>query len=109
MSLDDLYAAMLKGGFKFEAKSDVTAKRALAVALSKNTAFTKLPNDDIGLSEWYALPGKKKGNGKSADSTVEASEEETYDDYKSDFAEHETTTESADEEHGVAAPAEKKK
>jgi hypothetical protein len=94
MSLDELYTLMVKGGFKFEAKNDATAKRSLATALSKNPAFTRLPNDDIGLTEWYDLPaksrGKPNGNKATAESPAEGATEsvdaETDPEYRNDFA-----------------------
>jgi hypothetical protein len=90
MHLDDLYALMVKGGFKFDAKNDATAKRSLSTALSKNSIFTRLPNDDIGLTEWYDPPrNKAKANGgKPAPLTslVGAGEGDADEDYPNDFA-----------------------
>jgi hypothetical protein len=57
-SLDDIYDNMIAGGFKFDAKSDVTAKRALSISLAKNTVlFHKLPNGFYGLTAWYGIRG----------------------------------------------------
>lgn len=61
--LDEIYAGMLQGGFRFEAKNDATAKRSLAISLSKNTVtFHRLPNGNIGLSEWYPEARTKNGD-----------------------------------------------
>ena len=49
--LDEIYDLMKIGGFQFDAKSDMTARRSLAITLSKNPVFQRLPNGDIGLSE----------------------------------------------------------
>jgi hypothetical protein len=53
-TIDEIYAALLEGGFKFDAKNDSTAKRSLAISLAKNTAtFEKLRSGHIGLKTWY--------------------------------------------------------
>lgn len=53
-TIDEIYAALLEGGFKFDAKNDSTAKRSLAISLAKNTAtFEKLRSGHIGLRTWY--------------------------------------------------------
>jgi len=96
MSIDELYAVMVKGGFKFEAKTEAFAKRSLAIALSKNSVFAKLPNDDIGLSEWYDLPHRSKVKGIGAKQAPESPTEvnptdsvnvEADEEYKNDFME----------------------
>jgi hypothetical protein len=53
-SVNDIFDALSAGGYKFGAKTEDYAKRALYSALSKNTTvFHKLPNGDYGLTEWY--------------------------------------------------------
>src|SRR5207302_1756011 len=53
-SVNDIYAALRKGGFKFEAKDDENAKNGLRVSLRKqSTLFHRLPNGDYGLLAWY--------------------------------------------------------
>lgn len=59
-TVNDIFTALSAGGFKFEAKNEANAKRALYISLAKNSAaFHKLPNsgtDDaavFGLLEWY--------------------------------------------------------
>ncbi len=53
-TIDEIYAALLEGGFKFDAKNDSTAKRSLAISLAKNTAtFEKLRSGHIGMKTWY--------------------------------------------------------
>lgn len=53
----EIYEALIKGGFRFEAK-DENAVRGLRQSLSKNSVtFHKLPNGTYGLLEWY--PGAK--------------------------------------------------
>jgi hypothetical protein len=56
-TIDEIYAALLEGGFKFDAKNDGTAKRSLAISLAKNTAtFERLRSGHIGLRTWYHGP-----------------------------------------------------
>jgi hypothetical protein len=53
-TIDEIYAALLEGGFKFDAKNDSTAKRSLAISLAKNTAtFERLQSGHIGMRTWY--------------------------------------------------------
>jgi hypothetical protein len=56
-TIDEIYAALIEGGFRFEAKNDTTAKRSLAISLAKNTAtFERLRSGHIGLHAWYQSP-----------------------------------------------------
>jgi len=78
-TIDDIYAALEKGGYQFEEKM---GKRGMSIAISKNTqTFHKLPNGKIGLREWYPeiKDGKnKKGNEeKSGNGSPSASSDET--------------------------------
>jgi hypothetical protein len=62
-TLDEIFDGMQQGGYRFDAKNDGTARRALSISLAKNTVtFHKLPNGNIGLTEWY--PEAKPRNGK---------------------------------------------
>lgn len=55
-SVDEIYSALVQGGFKFETKDEAYAKPALRQSLTKNTAiFHRLPNGNVGLAEWYSL------------------------------------------------------
>ena len=61
ISLDELFDTMKAGGFAFDNKNDQIAKRNLAITLSKNTAFTRVPaNGFIGLTEWYPNARRKR-------------------------------------------------
>jgi hypothetical protein len=101
-SVDTIYAAMKAGGYLFDAKNDVTAKRSLSTSLAKNTVtFHKLPNGDFGLLEWYdSIPMKARGNGRQEESEEKSEEEASgekapaareepglKEPYKNDFAE----------------------
>src|SRR5438309_4959026 len=64
ISLEELYDTMKAGGFDFENKNDQIAKRNLAITLSKNLAFTRVPSNGYwGLSAWY--PNVKRKREKS--------------------------------------------
>jgi hypothetical protein len=41
---DDLYDALIAGGFDFEEKSEALSKWNLAISLGKNGAFVRTPN-----------------------------------------------------------------
>lgn len=67
-SVDDIYEALSKGGYKFEGSSgnEENTKRAIKISLTKNTAqFAKIGDNLFGLKKWY--PGAKsprRTNGK---------------------------------------------
>jgi hypothetical protein len=72
ISLEDLFAVMLQGGFQFEGKDEATKRRALAITVGKNPAFVRLPNSGhIGLADWYpsAKRGKRNGDEEKPDTT----------------------------------------
>ena len=65
LSLDDLFDTMKAGGFQFDNNNEQIAKRNLAITLSKNPAFMRVPsNNNIGLAEWYPNVKKKRGAAK---------------------------------------------
>lgn len=76
-SLDEIYNGMMQGGYRFDAKNDATAKRALSISLAKNSVtFHKLPNGNIGLTEWYPEAAKMKAmNGKREEEETAKNEE----------------------------------
>ncbi len=56
-SLDEIFNQLIMGGFDFTGKNEGIKKRGLAISMSKNPKFHRLPNDTWGLFEWY--PGVK--------------------------------------------------
>ncbi len=80
VTVNELYEALLRGGFKFETKNEDNAKRGLRISLTKNTVtFHKLPDGKFGLLEWYpkAKAAKPKINGEDdAGDDAAAPEEE---------------------------------
>ncbi len=64
-SVNDIYAALKKGGFPFETKNDDYAKNGLRISLRKNSGvFHRLPRSgDYGLLAWYEKFKGRSGNG----------------------------------------------
>jgi hypothetical protein len=59
-TIDEIYAALLEGGFTFDAQNDAFAKRSLAIALAKNSqTFEKLPTGQFGMRSWYRGGGEE--------------------------------------------------
>jgi len=53
-TLDEIYSALVSGGFKFESRDEPAAKAALKQSLTKNSIiFHRLPNGLYGLQAWY--------------------------------------------------------
>lgn len=69
-SVDDIYDALVSGGFKFEGSTGNpdNSKRALKIALTKNTAqFVKI-GEKFALKKWYGMRASRKAaNGGSAE------------------------------------------
>ena len=64
-SVAEIYIALKRGGYVFDAKNDDYAKRGLRNSLGKNTqTFHRLPSGAYGLREWY--PAVKNARGKGA-------------------------------------------
>lgn len=59
-TLDEIYEQLVAGGFNFTGKNDGIKKRGLAISMSKNQKFHKLPNDTWGLAKWYPDVKSKK-------------------------------------------------
>ena len=78
-SLDEVYDAMKRGGYSFEAASEADAKAGLRIALGKDMQVHRLPNGTYGLLAWYDKltrpapePEKKRGFRPPADAGTEA-------------------------------------
>jgi hypothetical protein len=53
-TVNEIYNALINGGYAFDTLNVENAKRGLRISLTKNTAtFHKLPNGRFGLLEWY--------------------------------------------------------
>jgi len=77
-TLNDIYSALIEGGYASDTKNEDNAKRGLRNSIMKNVAlFHKLPNGMFGLLEWY--PNAK--NVKQKNSAVSGEEEQSTNDY----------------------------
>ncbi len=80
-SIDEIYDAIASGGYKFEGNTNNpdNSKRALKIALTKNTAqFVKI-GEKFALKKWYGMRASRKSSSapdKSGDNTG-AEEEST--------------------------------
>jgi len=62
-SVNEIYAALKTGGYKFEAKDDENAKNGLRISLRKNSSmFHRLPAGNYGLLAWYKNAKPPKGD-----------------------------------------------
>jgi hypothetical protein len=59
-SVNEIHAALVEGGFVFDTKNDLNAKRGLRDALTKNTGAFHRVGDSYGLAEWYQKPRPPK-------------------------------------------------
>ena len=65
-TLNEIYKELVLGGCKLRGKNDGIKKRGLAIAMSKNPKFHRLPNDTWGLIEWYpGIKEAKEDNGRA--------------------------------------------
>jgi hypothetical protein len=72
LDVNEIYDALLKGGYQFDTKTATNAKNSLRVTLSKNSSiFHKLTNGKYGLVKWYGNVKTSNGKRKSDDSTEE--------------------------------------
>lgn len=94
-TINEVYDALVSGGFDFQTSNGENAKRALRSSLSKNTAaFVRVGGSGdaaYGLKEWY--PAVRDQKGKSAASDRPAAD--------SDFS---TSASVNDEEDGALEP-----
>ncbi len=82
-TLDDIFDALVSGGYHFETRNDDNCKRSVYNTLSKNAAlFHKLPNGRYGLLQWYPHakgqrdPTQRGSNGEPTEVDTEPSEDE---------------------------------
>ncbi|HEX5444803.1 MAG TPA: hypothetical protein VFW87_13275 [Pirellulales bacterium] len=77
-TLDELYEALVAGGYEFDSKNPEVAKHGLSTSVGKNSVtFYRLPSGKIGLAEWYGKEGRSRANGgRKASTKVEAGTED---------------------------------
>lgn len=83
-TVNEIYDALVGGGFKFEAKDDANAKRGLRIALAKNTtAFHRVGvgsgSDAYGLTEWYPNVRPSRAARPASDADSDADTEQASD------------------------------
>ncbi len=102
-TVNEIYAALIEGGFAFDTRNEENAKRGLRVSLTKNSVtFHKLPNGKYGLLDWY--PGaktKRPRNGTSAD----AADDDNGNDADLDAEDDDSVVGVAQDEPAVTASA----
>ena len=75
-TLDEIYDELVAGGCKLTGKNDGIKKRGLAISMSKNPKFHRLPNDTWGLTEWYPTAKETKDIKPEEEKVPETSIEE---------------------------------
>jgi hypothetical protein len=61
VTIDEIYDDLISGGFQFtKGKNEAIQKRGLAISMSKNRKFYKLPNEKWGIKSWYNIKDDKK-------------------------------------------------
>jgi hypothetical protein len=81
----EIHRALVGGGYQFDTKDDLNAKRGLRVSLSKNAVtFHRLPNGSWGLLEWYPEARARRGSKKDANEKVDDPASEGADSEKDD-------------------------
>jgi len=73
---EEIMDALVKGGFAFEWAEEGRI-RSLAMSLSKNMKFHRLPDQSWGLREWYPNLPKKSANSQPEKAPEEPKGEET--------------------------------
>ncbi len=69
-TVDEIYDALIKGGFQFEGKGEDNQKRGLRISLTKNSVtFHKVPNGSYGLLSWYPNAKLAKVEARSDESS----------------------------------------
>ncbi|MGY2991189.1 hypothetical protein [Bradyrhizobium sp. USDA 4508] len=75
---NEIFDALIAGGYTFNTKSDDVARASLRNSLSKNTVtFHKLPNGRFGLLSWYPNAKQSKSSGTTNNGNGESAEPET--------------------------------
>ncbi|HTB79745.1 MAG TPA: hypothetical protein VK717_02535 [Opitutaceae bacterium] len=60
-STDEIYSALTSHGYKFVGTSEANNKRALKIALVRNTTYIAKVSDDLfGLRKWYGMRASRR-------------------------------------------------
>jgi len=57
---DDIYEALVRGGYDFGSLKEPDAKSGLKIALAKDGKVHRLKNGHFGLREWYGIADEEK-------------------------------------------------
>lgn len=69
-TVDEIYAALVSGGYKFNGASDSNKKSALKTALTRNTTqMAKIADDLYGLRKWYGMRASRKSSNGETDTS----------------------------------------
>jgi hypothetical protein len=62
VSVDDIFSSLVSGGFRFEGSTgtEENSKRALKIALTKNTLYFVKIGDNFSLKKWYGMRAPRK-------------------------------------------------
>jgi hypothetical protein len=109
-TVNDIYDALIAGGYKFTTSVEEHAKRGLYSTLTKSTqVFHKLPNGSYGLLEWYPNAKEAKVAAKSANKATGATTNGTDATFKTDDSASETDdSDMTSEAVAATAPAKAK-
>lgn len=82
-TVNEIYDALVQGGYRFETRDVANAKRGLRIALTKSSTTFHRVGDSYGLLEWYpsAKPTRESsaGSRRSIEPRVDESPGETLD------------------------------
>ena len=95
-SVNEIYEAMVAGGYKFETSNVDNAKRVLRISLAKNSAtFHKLPNGEYGLRTWYPAIKDSKAKAPPGDESEPEEDASATDSGAFDFKAKEESADAA--------------
>lgn len=71
VTVDEIYDDLIAGGFEFtKGKNEAIQKRGIAISMSKNRKFYKLPNEKWGIKKWYNIKDTKKENENESEEKI---------------------------------------
>jgi hypothetical protein len=77
VTVDEIYDDLIAGGFQFtKGKNEGIQKRGIAISMSKNRKFYRLPNEKWGIKTWYNIKdAKEDSNNEPVQNTQENKED----------------------------------
>lgn len=84
-SVTEIFDALKRGGYKFEASSDDNAKRGLRQSLTKNShTFHRIPGGEFGLIDWYPEEKRRRSRRVGEDKPQAEDTEPDGDEFEED-------------------------